>query len=49
MIGRVHLPRGEFDTATEALDEVMARATSAGWTAFSLAGIAAGRDRPAAR
>jgi hypothetical protein len=49
MIGRVHLLRGDLDAATEALDEVMARATSAGWTAFSPAGNAAGRDRPAAR
>lgn len=34
MIGRVHLLRGELDTAAEALDEALARATGAGWTTF---------------
>ena len=35
MIGRVHLLRGELDAATEALDEAVARASGAGWTAFA--------------
>ncbi|GIH22808.1 hypothetical protein Aph01nite_11180 [Acrocarpospora phusangensis] len=34
MIGRAHLLRGELAAAAETLDESMARATAAGWTAF---------------
>jgi DNA-binding SARP family transcriptional activator len=34
MIGRVHLLRGELAAATKALDEALARAGGAGWTAF---------------